>query len=461
MRKEAGPLVPLAADRVTAQLHSFDRAVRSARARIALSVPHSDLERSDRETSSLLIEVGAALGRPDGEREAVIPDLQSLGRTSFGPARAAASAFRAEHPVTEVQWLDRSAATSEIPPAWKDGRHLALPRILALRDRDALGAADGVLGNAGPFPVLPGLAPEKPISASALEAIVGCPLRFLYHRVMKWEEPAGPSTVRELDSLTYGSLLHEVADRFYSAHGPDFVARKGTLGRWQRLARAIGEEEFEALRVRFPLVGRGVEEKERGRLLRDLDSFLDYDWHLPLDRFVGVELPFDGLALDAGKGELHVRGYIDRIDVEEGHALVRDLKSGHDHPRTGKEECPVPTRDIQLGLYGLVARKKAREWNLPAKLQAAYVYPRNAEERAFRADHADLEKATRQWLGIAHGLLAEQSFPPSPSTDDCKYCVFRPICDGPERASAALEDAEDAVDAFFEMKVGTDEEDAR
>lgn len=459
MRKEAGPLVPLSEDRVTAQLHSFDRAIRSARARIALSVPHSDLERSDRETSSLLIEVGAALGRPDSKRVAVIPDLESLRRTSFGPAREAASAFRAEHPVSDVQWLDRSAATSDAPPTWKVGLHLALPRILALRDRDALGAADGILGSAGPFPVFPGLAPEKPISASALEELVGCPLRFLYHRVMKWEEPAGPSTVRELDSLTYGSLLHEVADRFYSAHGTEFVARKGTLGKWQKLARVFGEEEFDALRVRFPLVGRGVEEKERSRLLRDLDSFLDYDWNLPLDRFVGVELAFDGLALDAGDGRLHVRGYIDRIDVEEGHALVRDLKSGNDHPRTGKEEGPTPTRDIQLGLYGLVAKKKAREWNLPGKLQAAYVYPRNAEERAFRADHADLEKATRQWLGIAHGLLAEQSFPPSPSTDDCKYCVFRPICDGPERAAAALEDAKEGVDAFFEMKVGADEED--
>ena len=91
----------------------------------------------------------------------------------------------------------------------------------------------------------------------------------------------------------------------------------------------------------------------------------------------------------------------------------------------GKEEDPTPTRDVQLGLYSLVARKMAKEWKLPAKLQAAYVYPRNADEREFRDDHAELEQATKEWLAVAHGLLAEHSFPPSPSKDDCKYCPFR------------------------------------
>ena len=357
------------------------------------------------------------------------------------------------HPVTDVQWLDRATATNEIPPAWKEGRQLALSRILALRDHEGLDAADGILGSEGPFPAFPGMAPERPISASALEALLGCPLRFLFDRVLKWKEPAGPSSVRELDALTYGSLLHLVAERFYGEHGADFVARKGTLAAWKKRARAVAAEEFDALRVSQPLVGLGVEEKERNRLFRDLDSFLGYDWALKLDRFVGVELAFDGLTIDAGDGKLNVRGYIDRIDIEGGHGLVRDLKSGKDHPRVGKEEDPTPTRDVQLGLYSLVARKMAKEWKLPAKLQAAYVYPRNADEREFRDDHAELEQATKEWLAVAHGLLAEHSFPPSPSKDDCKYCPFRVVCDGQDRALAAVEEAEDAVADFFSLKV--------
>jgi RecB family exonuclease len=257
-----------------------------------------------------------------------------------------------------------------------------------------------------------------------------------------------------LDPLTYGSLLHAVAERFYVAHGDDFVARKGTLSGWQKKAGVMAGEEFAAVLSTRPLVGRGVVEKERSRLLRDLDSFLAYDWRLPLTRFVGVELSFDGLAIDAGAGKLHVHGRIDRLDVEGDHALLRDLKSGNDHPRIGKEAGPTPNRDVQLGLYSLVARKMAREWKLPARLQAAYVYPRRSDERAFRDDHGELERATKEWLGVAHGLLSSRSFPPSPSGDDCKYCPFRVACDGQDRALAAAEECDGAVLDFFALKAG-------
>jgi len=120
----------------------------------------------------------------------------------------------------------------------------------------------------------------------------------------------------------------------------------------------------------------------------------------------------------------------------------------------GKEEDPTPTRDVQLGLYSLVARKMAKEWKLPAKLQAAYVYPRRSDERAFRDDHGKLEKATKEWLAVAHGLLDSRSFPPSPSKEDCKFCPFRVTCDGQERALAAAEEGEGAVLDFFTLKAG-------
>ena len=456
LRAVAGPLVPLSGDRVLGQLHAFGLAVAAARDRIALSVPHGDLERSDREVSSLVVEVAAALGRPDKEWK-VIPDLKSIARTSFDPARAAAARARTEWPVTELSWQDHAATKGEVPPAWAERGPVELGRVLEQRDRGGLGAADGILGPAGPFPVFPGQAPDRPISASALETLVSCPLRFLRQRVLHWDEPAGAATVRELDPLTYGGLFHAVAERFYSEHGPDFVARKGTFKKWRDELFAIAAEAFDSLLASRPLVGRGVEEKERQRLFRDLETFLDYDWKLPISRFVGVEMPFDGLALDVGGTKLHVRGYVDRIDVEGDHALVRDLKTGADHPRHGDEKDPTPARDIQLGLYGLVAKRKADEWGIPRRLQAAYAYAKSGEERAFRDDHAALETATQEWLGVAKGLLDEHSFPPTPVADDCTFCPFLPVCDGQERAAEAP-DTEGAVASFLEMKE-EDEED--
>jgi RecB family exonuclease len=457
LRAEASPLVPLSGDRVLAQLHAFGLAAAAARDRIALSVPHGDLERSDREVSSLIVEVAAALGRPDKVEWEVIPNLESIARTSFGPARAAAAAARKERPVTEVAWQDHASAKGEVPPAWREKGPVELGRVLELRDRGGLGAADGILGPDGPFPVFPGQAPDRPISASALETLVSCPLRFLRQRVLHWDEPVRAATVRELDPLTYGGLFHAVAERFYSEHGADFVARKGTFKEWRGRLREIAAAAFASLLASHPLVGRGVEEKERQRLFRDLETFLDYDWRLPISRFVGVEMPFDGLALAVGGTKLHVRGYVDRIDVEGDHALVRDLKTGADHPRDGDEEDPTPARDIQLGLYGLVAKRKADEWGIPRRLQAAYAYAKSGEERAFRDDHAALEKATNEWLGVAKGLLDEHSFPPTPVADDCSFCPFLPVCDGQERAAEAP-GTKGAAAAFFEMKE-EDEED--
>lgn len=460
MRREADPLlVPLAEDRALAQLHAFDRVVRGASRSIALSVPRSDLERTEREASSLLIEAGAALGRPDPAGSGTIPSLASLARTSFGPARAAAAAFREAHPLSAVAWQDRAAQLGEIHPAWRGAGHLELERIRSLRSPEGLGPVDGILGERGPFPPMPGVDPGRPISASALERLLGCPLRFLYERILHWEDAGGAPPLRQLDPLSYGSLFHRVMERFYREHGEAFVARRESLAHWKRLAREIADDGLSSLLASHPLVGTAIREKERKRLLADVETFLDYDRNLPLTRFVAVERSFGtpvAVTLDAGGLPFHVRGYVDRIDVEGDHALLRDLKTGRNYPRSGDEADPTPVRDVQLGLYGLVARKLAAGWGVPLKLQVAYAYARNGEERAFRSDYGELEKAAKGWLALSARLLSERSFPPTPAIGDCVYCSFRPVCGAtvPGRSAAAREEANGAVAGLLALKVG-------
>jgi len=460
MRRQADPLlVPLSEDRALGQLHAFDRALRGAGRSIGLSVPRSDLERSEREAASVLVDAGAALGRPDPAGNGAVPGLPSLARTSFAPARAAAASAVDSGPLSEAQWQERAARTGRIPSGWRGGGHLDLERIRALRVPVGLGPVDGILGRHGPFPALPGIDPGRPISASALERLLGCPLRFLYERILHLADPGGAPRQRELDALTYGSLFHEVMEAFYREHGPAFVAGRGSLAPWKKRAREIADERLSSLLATYPLRGAGIREKERKRLLQDVETFLDYDRKLPLARFVGVERPFgwpEPVVLDAGGIPFHVRGYVDRIDVEGDHALLRDLKTGRDHPRTGEEAGPTPSRDVQLGLYGLVARRLAGEWGIPAELQVAYAYARNGEERAFRADYGALEEAAGAWLGLSARLLAERSFPPTPDLEDCGTCPFRPVCGDavPARSRAFREAASGAVAAFLELKGG-------
>lgn len=469
-----GRVLPRAADRVARQLHGLLAAVAGARGEVALSAPRVDVSGTERETAGVFIEAAAAVARPDavtGAPAAPVPDSAALARDAFAPARREAAAFRSAHPVTELAWLARAAGPAPLlPPWWWREPVLALDRVAALRaPAGRLGRADGVLGAGEPFPRVPGLDPERPISASALQQLLQCPRMFLMRRILGWDEPAEAPPLRELDALSFGSLLHRVAEDLYRAHGAAFVARQRTLAGWKETARELADRAFDGFLSEYPLIGERVRDKERERLRDALEAFLDYDWAQGRSRrFVGVELGFGQappLQLPADGVTLHVHGFIDRVDVEGGVTVVRDLKSGRSHPRRGDEADPTPDRDVQLGLYALATRALASAWKVPEKVVAAYVYASGrgeVEERAFRVDPAALEAATARWLATAGHLLSERAFTATPDREDCTFCPFRPLCGEATvaRARAGLEDEEDgALGRFRALKLGDEEDD--
>jgi PD-(D/E)XK nuclease superfamily len=467
-----GRVIPRGGDRVAAQLHGLVAAIRGARDAVALSAPRVDLQRTEREPASLFVDAAAALARPDawsGAPAEPVPNAVALGRDYFRPAGIAADAYRAARPTSDASWLDRVArVAAELPPDWTRDPVLALGRVDALRALSGrLGPADGVLGPGDPFPPVPGVTAERPISASALQQLLQCPRMFLMRRILHWDEPAEAPSLRELDALSYGSLLHRIVEAFYRAHGAEFAARKRTLGQWRKVALELADREFDLFLTEYPLVGEGVRTKERERLHDSLRAFLEYDWAAPARRFVGVELAFGDpkpLAIAADGVTLHVAGYVDRVDVEGDVTLVRDLKSGAAHPRAGREADPTPFRDVQLGLYQLAATKLAAEWGTPRKVEAAYAYAsgrKDVEERAFRGDAAALEKATRAWLATAAHLLSARAFAPTPDEGDCEYCPFHPLCGdvATRRAREGLAEEQDGpLVRFRALKLGEGDE---
>ncbi len=188
-------------------------------------------------------------------------------------------------------------------------------------------------------------------------------------------------------------------------------------------------------------------------------SFLAYDWDHPDRAFVDVERAFgedEPVALKLGERTLYVRGFIDRLDTEGDVTLVRDLKTGSPHPRSGKERGPVPVRDVQLALYTLVVKQLARRWGLPGKVQAAYAYAadRGERERAFRDDVKALTDSGKEWLALAAELLATRSFPATTDGGDCAFCGFAPLCGAGAlaRSEEVLSGAEGALASFREIK---------
>jgi hypothetical protein len=464
IERERGVLLPTTADRALQALHALDGVVRSAAQRVALSAPRVDVDRSQREPSSVMLEAAAALGRPDavtGARGQVVPDMRALRRDAFTPARRAALAFRHATPLAEAAWQDAVAARRiGVPLHWQRSAATDLSRIAALLALGAAGPMDGWLG-AGAAVVVPGLDATRPISPSRLEVLLGCPHRFLLERIIGFAEPSTPPALREIGQPSYGGLFHLVAEQFYRRHGEAFCRGEDTLADWLTRLDPIVDRAFETFIQEYPLVGETVRAHERERIRRDLRELLEYDWPAGgARRFVDVERAFGqpaAVVLDLLGRTLYVRGRIDRLDVVDNVTLLRDLKTGRPHPRVGKAAAPDPGVDVQLGLYGLVVKAMAREWGVPARVAAAYAYVsrRGLEERAFRGDFDSvLEPAVRQWLALAGDLLAERAFPRTPNADDCTFCAFRPVCgDGVyERAATLLTGAGGALARFGAQK---------
>jgi hypothetical protein len=464
---------PTAADRALEDLQALDAAVRGATKQVALSAARLDVERSQREPSSVILEAAAALGRPNrvtGERGATIPDSTSLRRDSFFPAREAASGFRVERPLGEAAWQEGvSRRALGVPPHWRGGRATDLDRVARLAAPDRPGPMDGMLGAAAADLPVPGLGPERPISPSAMEALLGCPYAFLLGNVLGLDEPASPPPQREIGQPYYGNLVHAVAAEFYKRHGISFCTREGALRDWRSLADEVIACVFATFLRQYPLVGEAVRSQQRERLRRDLHDLLEYDWESAGAgrRFVAAERSFGtkaGVALSLGDRALFVRGRIDRLDVEGQRTLVRDLKTGRAHPRAGKAAEPDPGLDLQVAVYGLVAQALADEWKVPKLAAAAYAYVGRggAAERSWRDDfHDALEPEARRWLRAAAGLLAGRLFPRTSNERDCAYCAFRPVCgDGVhDRAAMLLDGASGALAEFAALK-GAAPEDA-
>jgi Lhr-like helicase/RecB family exonuclease len=464
-----GHLLPDAADRATAQLHALDRVVRETREEVVLSSPRFDLERSEHEPSSIFVEVAAALGRGDATGSKALPAIpgaSAIRRHCYQPAQRDLRKFRIGTPITESAWQDRvSRQGPELPSSWCGRKSLDLVAIGKLLDGSALGPLDGIFGNEEGIPILPGVTLGYPISASRLQKLLRCPQQFLLEAVVGWDLPAAPPAQREIDTLAYGGLLHLTAERFFRAHGADFSARRLTLEEWQRRGEELSRQLFAEFTEQYPLVGEMVCQQQLARLQRDFRTFLEYDWAGGQPRVLhSVEQPFgvsEPVELPLSTGSLFLRGFIDRIDVEDGMTLVRDLKSGRSHPRVGKEAEADPDRDVQIALYGMVARIKASEWNLPNRVAAAYAYVdgRGESERSFRMDFPMLEAAATKWLEVASGLLRGRFFPRTPRSEDCEYCAFPAVCGvaAQQRAATILDAASDpALVAFRALKAPTE-----
>lgn len=445
-------------DYAAARLHAFHQVVRAVRERLVISAARTDFDGSEREPAALLVDVAAALARPSGvpgAQASVIPTALELERDIFEPARRERAERIARDPLTPACWLDVVAAGSPTQPSAWVARPSTNPRLVTASEA----RQDGVLGSAPLTASIPGTEGAYPLSASALNMLLACPHRFLLQRVLGFRPREELPAPHRIDADAYGSLVHAVAARFANAHGAELCAGAHDLEHWLAISDAIACDAFEVFLETYPLVGDGAAEAERWRLRRDVATFVEHEWSTRPRTFVAAEREFGGtpqLSITTAAGPLYVAGRIDRIDVQRGTTIVRDLKTGRARPRERELADPDANIDMQLALYAAVAAELASVWNVPPHVAGSYVYLDHLatrRERSFTDDPDVLSAAGGHWLEIAASLIRDRLFVQTPRGDDCRYCPFTPVCgDVAEVSARRLRDATGGLAAFRELK---------
>jgi len=169
-------------------------------------------------------------------------------------------------------------------------------------------------------PVLADLEAREAVSAGALERFADCPVKWLVEDVLR------PNALEaDPEQMVRGSYAHTVLQRTYARLREETGDRRVTaanLGTAERIAL----EELRTHRSEFNLSPKQTRVRAAVRRLEfDILRYLRHeaarDGSFEPEH---LELEFEPVAIDG----VNVRGRIDRVDVHDGHALVRDYKSG-------------------------------------------------------------------------------------------------------------------------------------
>lgn len=265
------------------------------------------------------------------------------------------------------------------------------------------------------------------LSASRLEALGTCQLRYLYSDVLGIRPPDDirREPDRWLDALERGTLLHVVYERSLR------LARERDIrfddAAFAEITLALVETVGAEMRAELPAPSDGVYRAELDSLRQDAACFVEMvrtegaDW-LDLEMEFGLhgEPP---LVIPLGGGDVRLRGKVDRVDGDGDRLVVIDYKTGS-AGRFEDGSVFAGGRRLQPTLY---AHAAAARLGRPVERFEYHFPTRKAENTkvAFQAPrlHTGLALVDRLLDAVAEGR-----FLPTDDSSDCRFCDFTAIC---------------------------------
>jgi len=285
-------------------------------------------------------------------------------------------------------------------------------------------------GVLGPRPELldPRRNPSLVVSASRLEQLGTCPLRYLHSTVLGVRPPDDPELDPErwLDHMRRGSLLHDVYRTTLSE------ARARSLPtdapQLEQIALTALGEAIGRMRAEMPVPGEGALLRETAALEADARAFVRMVRQEGAP-WVALELSF-GLAddepvtLEGPGGALRLRGAIDRIDEDLSGLRVIDYKTGVARDFGADSGAFHGGRRLQHAIYAHVAERRLGGM----VVAAGYHHPTmRGENRAVMFDRLRLA-GVGELLGHLLDGVAAGHFVPTDLAGDCLFCDYAAVC---------------------------------
>ncbi|MEW6279209.1 MAG: PD-(D/E)XK nuclease family protein [Candidatus Eremiobacterota bacterium] len=280
---------------------------------------------------------------------------------------------------------------------------------------------------------------REPTSASRLEMLAGCPMRYFFEVGLKLRTRVleRPDLNRWLDEAARGRLLHQLFARYHrtlreAGLRPDYDRDHPTLC-------GILEELVSELRRNFPPLSEAMALHEARGLQRDLEKFLRLEVLTPERVPVGIEVGFgmpdledeplacaDPVEVDLEGLSLTLRGRIDRLDRMPDGLEVVDYKTGRRLTRA-RGAVYRGGRQLQHALYALVAERLAG--HLGPIRRSGYFFPsaRSEDQRVVHS-YPDRAALRRLLMDVTEPLRTGAFVHSDRLDDDCRYCDFKAAC---------------------------------
>ncbi len=264
------------------------------------------------------------------------------------------------------------------------------------------------------------------LSASRLEALGRCPLRYLHSSILRIYPPDDPELDPDvwLDHRVRGSLLHDVFEATMRTARVDGI--KPDEPAFEARALEILSDRIQLLRDEVPIPGEGTLRRETAALSDDVRSFVRMI-RSDSPKTVAFEMTFgldddEPVTIELEGGRLRLRGAIDRVDEDLAGLHVIDYKTGGAFGY-GTDAFDGGRR-LQHAIYA-----RAAEQRLGGDVvDGQYHFPtRKGQNQTFTYDRAKLA-GVEALLELLMEGVARGHFVPTDNPDDCSFCDFSDIC---------------------------------